>query len=85
MTGKAWYNNYFTCVFRISAFVRDISPVNSLTDIPKGSNRVPKFLTISAAKAFIGATYMIYKTVKNLRKMSEINGRCKYQPTFVRS
>lgn len=45
-----------TCVFSISDFVRDISPVSSLTEIPRGSSRLPKFLTISAARAFIGAT-----------------------------
>ena len=50
---------YRTCVLRISCFVRDISPVSSLTDIPRGSNLLPKFLTISAARAFIGATYTI--------------------------
>lgn len=45
----------------ISDFDSFISPVSSLTDIPRGSSRPPKLRTISAAKAFIGATYTILK------------------------
>lgn len=48
-----------TCVVCISCLVSWISPVSSLTVIPSGANRLPKLRTISAANAFIGATYTI--------------------------
>lgn len=44
----------------ISGFVRCISPVNSRTDSPRGSSRLPKLRAISAASAFIGAIYTTY-------------------------
>ena len=46
-------------VFMISALVSCMSPVSSRTEMPSGSRRRPKLRTISAASAFIGATYTI--------------------------
>ena len=45
-----------SCVSSISAFDSDMSPVSSLTWTPYGSSRFEKLPTISATRAFIGAT-----------------------------
>mmetsp|Transcript_35800 Transcript_35800/g.83556 ORF Transcript_35800/g.83556 Transcript_35800/m.83556 type:complete len:341 (-) Transcript_35800:1036-2058(-) len=50
-----------TCVSAICALVSCWSPVSSRTLMPYGSNRLPKFNTISCTSAFIGATYTILK------------------------
>ena len=46
-------------VWLISALVSDMSPVSSRTSSPSGSRRRPNPAAISAARAFIGATYTI--------------------------
>ena len=47
------------CVASISALLSETSPVNSRTWIPNVFKRLLKLPTISATRAFIGATYTI--------------------------
>jgi len=48
-----------TCVLMISDLDSCMSPVSSCTVIPRPASLWPKLRTISAANAFIGATYTI--------------------------
>ena len=56
---RHWWGPH-TCVSIISFLVSCMSPVSSLTAMPRGLRREPKLATISAARAFIGAMYTIW-------------------------